>query len=97
MKIVTFTNYPAKLLGAKAVIKMIKDAGFDGYDFSFANKRHVDPCVYDDDFIPFIKELRAYADEIGLPCEQCHTIFPTLKPGGVIYNVHLLPLSCSQR
>ena len=83
MKIVTFTNYPAKLLGAKAVIKMIKDAGFDGYDFSFANKRHVDPCVYDDDFIPFIKELRTYADEIGLPCEQCHTIFPTLKPGGV--------------
>ena len=93
MKIVTYTGDIAQRVGAKEAVRLFKEAGFDGYDFTFRKDRKVDPGLYDDDFIPFIKELREYADSIGIPCLQCHTLFPTLKPGGVnadeVYEVQV--------
>ncbi len=83
MKLVTYTSHIAKRVGAQEAIRLLKEAGFDGYDYSFHKTRFVDPCIYDDDFIPFMHELRAYADELGMSCEQCHTLFPTLKAGAV--------------
>lgn len=80
MKIVAYTFDMTKRIGQKKVLNLIKEAGYDGYDYSFSGSRNVDPCVYDQDFIPFIKDIRAHADSLGIPCEQCHTIFPTLKP-----------------
>jgi sugar phosphate isomerase/epimerase len=68
----------------KQVIKMLKDAGFTAYDFSMFNQTWLGTCdiLASDDYLEKAKEFRAYADEIGLPCNQAHAPFPTCLAEG---------------
>ena len=61
------------------VLRMLKDAGFTAYDFSIFNPGWLEPnlIVSGDDYLERAKALRAYADGIGLPCNQAHAPFPT--------------------
>ena len=63
----------------KQVVKLLKDAGFTAYDFSMFGKGWLQPneLLASDDYLEKAKELRAYADGIGLPCNQAHAPFPT--------------------
>ena len=57
----------------KIAIKMIKDAGFDAFDGSLCYmKGQPEKDLLDDNYIERAKELRAYADEIGIVCNQTH-------------------------
>ena len=57
----------------KIAIKMIKDAGFDAFDYSFCYlKGQPEKDMLDDNYIERAHELRAYADEIGIVCNQSH-------------------------
>ena len=79
----------------KTVITMLKDAGFTAYDFSmFCNQWGV---VYNDflsadDYIEKAKDLRAYADSIGIVCNQSHAPFSTARVGDEDYNEKMFAL-----
>ena len=45
-----------------------------------------------DDYIERAKDLRAYADSIGLPCNQAHAPHATAKKGNEEYNEKMRPL-----
>ena len=61
----------------KKILKLLKDAGFDAYDFSVFHGSQGDALVSADDYLEQAKALRAYADEIGIACNQAHAPFPT--------------------
>ena len=70
----------------KEVIKLMKDSGFTAYDFSWF--RHDFP----EDYIEQAKELRTYADSIGIVCNQSHAPFATARPGDNEYNERMFSL-----
>ncbi len=61
------------------IVKMLKQAGFTAYDFSMGNAEYAKGFLKDDSCFEHAKKLRAYADEIGIVCNQSHAPFPTLK------------------
>ncbi len=88
MKLVTTTDTLEKRFGLKEAIKRIKEYGFDAYDCSlFESMKPGKPLSsymaypVDDEpiYITYAKEIRAYADEVGIPCLQTHTPFPTFR------------------
>jgi len=60
--------------GDKVAIEMIKKAGFDAFDMSYYHVPLTDPLM-DDNFVAYAKELRAYADSLGIDCVQAHAPF----------------------
>lgn len=58
----------AQRLSFKDTIKLIKEAGFDAYDMSlFCMYDNPNPCIFcEDGYLETAKELRRYADEIGI-------------------------------
>ncbi len=61
-------------MGDQAALNMIKEAGFDAYDYSLYNN-NIKRMVAADDYIEQAKAVRAYADSIGLVCNQSHGPF----------------------
>lgn len=88
MKLVTTTNRPEERFGTKEAIRLIKEAGFDGYDASmFSMVRKDDECGYNTDgYRQYAESLRSYADSIGLECLQAHAPFPSTRPDDDEYN-----------
>jgi len=74
----------------KAILRVLKDAGFTAYDFSMFDG-FADEILLADDYLQKAKELREYADSIGLPCNQSHAPFATARKGDVIYNQTMFP------
>jgi sugar phosphate isomerase/epimerase len=92
MRLSVETHFLRKRFGDKTAIKMLKDAGFDAFDYSFYYED--DKCAIDllsDDFEKQARELRAYADSIGAVCNQAHAPFcfnygDTLDMGNEAYK-----------
>lgn len=80
MKLVTNTAFWGRHLTDKQAITLIKQAGFDGYDFSLCNMyREENNPLGKNDYLTYAHSLRAYADEIDIPCLQAHAPFGYLK------------------
>ncbi len=72
----TNTSFLARKFGHKKAIEMIADAGFDAYDMSFFDNQNVgENPFYSEGYLEYAKELRAYADKIGIKCNQAHAPF----------------------
>lgn len=61
----------------KTSVKFLKKAGYDSYDISL-----FPPCVKNEiaekeNYAEYAKEIRAYADSIGITCTQSHATFPS--------------------
>lgn len=63
----------------KEILKLIKDAGFDAYDFTMYDLNKHDGLIDKDNYLELAKELKEYADSIGLICNQAHSFFPTKR------------------
>lgn len=77
MRLSTTTYFLSQRFSFKDSIKLIKESGFDAYDMSLTCM-HNNPnrCVFcEDDYLEIAKELRRYADEIGIVCNQAHAPF----------------------
>ena len=69
-----------KCYGTAESIRMLKQAGFDAYDMSMYS-------FFGDASNPFngehwreeAQKIRAYADSLGMPCNQAHAIFPLIR------------------
>ena len=87
MKLVTTTDTLEQRYGLKEAIRMIKEFGFDGYDCSlFESMKPQKPLsgyiAYPSPepiHTQYAKEVRAFADKIGIPCLQAHAPFPSFR------------------
>lgn len=71
MKLVMLTEEVSKRFGDETAVKLIKEAGFDGYDYSMFE--HTDKFLFGDaDYVAHAKKVRKAADDFGLPCLQAH-------------------------
>ncbi len=86
----TQTSQLEKRFGAKNAIKMIHDAGFDAFDFSFFSLDEKNE-LFGDSYIDYAKELREYADSTGIVCNQAHAPFPSGLYGDEQLNSKQLP------
>ena len=70
----------------KKIVKMLKDAGFTAYDYSmFIYSKPYDD-LQEDDYINRAWDLRGYADQVGIVCNQTHAPYPTAIKGNAEYN-----------
>ena len=73
MKIVTTTGHIGRRVGVKKAVEMIAKAGFDGYDCTMLGMDDEFDGIYvGEQGLKNVKELKRFADEIGLPCLQAH-------------------------
>lgn len=70
----------------RKILKLLKDSGFTAYDFSMFQDVLRDRLIDGDDYKAKAKELREYANEIGIECNQTHAPFPTVIKGDEAYN-----------
>jgi len=89
MKLVTQTSELSRRFGDFTAIKMIKGAGFDGYDFSMTANNY-DVLFNDDAFIEYVDKLREFADGLNFPCLQAHAPSPLMRTAEQI--VPLIPV-----
>ncbi len=80
----------ARVGSEKEALRLVAGAGFEAYDLSLFQLAKYDYSVGDvvdrghpmggDRAIAYIGELRKYADELGLVCNQSHAPFPVACP-----------------
>ncbi|MBQ5926817.1 MAG: sugar phosphate isomerase/epimerase, partial [Clostridia bacterium] len=74
------------------IVKLLKDSGFTAYDFSMFAGWAGYELLTADDYIEQAQKLRAYADAIGIVCNQSHAPFPTVRKGCDEYNQAQFPI-----
>ena len=87
INICQFTKYG----GNEEILKLLKEAGFDAYDFSMYGS-NPDRFIDGDDYLEKAAALRKFADGIGIVCNQTHAPFPTAKIGDENYNREIIPV-----
>ncbi len=76
----------------KTVVCTLQDAGFEAYDFSMFLGGPSDEILLADDYVERARAFRAFADSIGMPCNQTHAPFATAKKGNEEYNDKMRPI-----
>jgi len=77
MKLVEMTSTCSQRFGDEKAIRMIKEAGFDGFDLSMINAN--DKFLFGDNYKEYVENLKRVSDEIGLPCLQTHAPSPLMR------------------
>lgn len=75
MNLATQTSYTADFFGLKNSIEMIKEAGFDSVDFSMFCMSDNDNILNSDDYVVYVKKIKAFAKEKNIPFSQAHAPF----------------------
>lgn len=72
----TQTDFLGRAYGEPQAIRMLAEAGFDAFDFSFFPMfDNPEYPMNGENFRDYAKSLRAVADEAGIPCNQAHAPF----------------------
>ncbi len=72
----TQTGGISRKLGDKEAIRILSNAGYDAYDFTF-DAHLADSEIYTDSNLDYFKELKKVADKYGITCNQAHAPAPT--------------------
>ena len=73
------------------ILALLKEAGFDAYDYSmFHASNAYKEVLCSDEYIEQAKAFRAYADGLGIVCNQAHAPFPTVRPNDEAYNEEIV-------
>ena len=77
MLLSTNTHDLLKVFGFEKTVTLLKEAGFDAYDMSlFDMFNDAENCPFNkDNYRELAKEMRIFADKVGLPCNQAHAPF----------------------
>ena len=87
MLLSTSTGYLKPKLSYKKVFQTMKATGFDAYDFSASSEsKTAKSPLMRDNYMDFARQLKEWADEAGLICNQAHATFPPEKYGDEEYN-----------
>ena len=69
-----------KYYGTMEAVRMLKEAGFDAYDMTMCSMFGDHPSPLNgENWREEAQKIRAYADSIGISCNQSHAIFPPVK------------------
>ncbi len=81
MLLSTQNNALLQVFGFEKAVKMLKDAGYDAYDMSlFEMFDNANGSPFNNEgYLALAKEMRAYADAIGIVCNQAHAPFSSSK------------------
>ena len=79
MKLVQLTGPLRKRFGDREAIRLIREAGYDGYDYSMFHMANTAEDIGGGGGLAYAKELRAYDDSLGIPCLQGHAPFTNLR------------------
>lgn len=77
MLLSTQTSRLQNKFGYKKAFEILKNAGFDAFDLSLFHPLNENDELYKEDFREYAKELKQYADSIGIVCNQSHAPFPS--------------------
>ena len=75
---------------AMDIIKAFKESGFTAYDASMCDGA-LDDILFAENWEEKAKELRAYADGLGIVCNQSHAPFASARKGDEEYNRQMFP------
>ena len=75
----------------KEIIKLLKEVGFTAYDASMFTGGILDELIFSENWKEEVKELRKYADSIGIVCNQSHAPFQSAKVNNPEYNEWVFP------
>ena len=65
-------------IGLRNTIAMMKEVGFDCFDFNLDSKSdEIRTYFTADNYLELVKDLRSFADKTGITCNQAHAPFPT--------------------
>lgn len=85
MLLSTQTSVLSSRFGDRDAIRIINEAGFDAYDYSFGRDESCDH-ILKDDYREYFNQLRKYADSIGIVCNQAHAHYPVAIYGKDEWN-----------
>ncbi len=72
------TSVLSERIGVEKTIQLIKNAGFDAFDFSqFDIRSNPDSPLNRDNYAEYAHSLRQFADKAGIQCNQSHAPFPS--------------------
>lgn len=74
MKLSVETYVMRERFDDKTAVKMVRDAGFDCFDYSMYGAKN-EKNMLGEDYIERAKDLRIYADGLGIECNQAHAPF----------------------
>ncbi len=67
-------------VSVRDAIKMVREAGFDAYDMGlFEMYKDEDSIFNSEQYLQEAKSIRAYADQLGIVCNQAHAPFPSSR------------------
>lgn len=90
MNLATQTSGLSGTFGVKKSIEMIKEAGFDSVDFSMFCMSNDENILNTDGYADYIKNIKEFADGIGIKFSQAHAPYTcTLDNGEEYYIKHL--------
>ena len=75
MKLVQTTEVTAFKTDDFTAIKLIKEAGFDGYDYNLVRAYVDNNLLGTDKYLSHAKNVRKFADDLNIPCLQAHAPF----------------------
>lgn len=76
MKVSTNTGVLSRCFGLKKSLEIIKESGFTAFDLSLYGSNGVPLAPFNnEDYLDVAKEMRIFADKLGLPCNQSHAVF----------------------
>ena len=81
MLLSTTTAALQAVFGPKEAVRILKEIGFDAYDMSLMRMPEAgfEFGTANANYVETAKELRAYADSLGIVCNQSHAPFPLHK------------------
>ena len=79
MKLVSLTEASAKAFGDFEAIRILKEAGYDAIDYSMFLMQEDSHPLCQDDFRTYVREIKAYADSLGIGFAQGHAPFPSYR------------------
>ena len=95
MRLGMMTETFKRFVSQEESLKLIQDLGFDVADitlFLTGDFRKPDPDIFNGDYILRAKQIKKYADEIGLPIVQAHAPFPVYQEGNDEYNRYIMDI-----
>ena len=87
MKLSADTKILSRRFSDKEAIRILKDAGFDAFDFTIYLGTEAEKRLEDDDYMAYAEEIRAYAAELGIECNQAHAPTPSREAAEYYHKI----------
>lgn len=89
----TATAWFFKVGRTEEIVKLLKESGFTAFDLSITGDggKGIARYVESEEYLQNARELRAYADAIGIRCNQTHAPFASARKGNEAYNAAMMP------